>query len=450
MVDNTSGKWCCFLFLIILTISTVMAAEKNNVLWVWSGAITSDSAIVKAKVSLGESEIRLILSPDSGFEDPETVPAEADCDGVAAFSLEGLKSNTLYHYAVEVDGRRSLPGRLRTFADGPMSFLIGFASCATTGSNHEIWTTIQNQQPLFFLHMGDFHYENIKRNDPALYRKAFDRCLTSPRQGSMYRHTPIAYVWDDHDFGPNDADGTSTGKPAALEVYEQYVPHYPLFRRDGTLRSIQQAFTVGRVRFIMTDVRSERMPVDSPDGPDKSMLGEHQRDWLEEQFAAASSSAYALVVWVNVVPWITKNSVGSEHGWEPFHYERRYLADRIKELGLVDRLLILSGDGHMVAIDDGTNSNYATDQLPGEKAFPVVHAAPIHRYPRVKGGPYSHGTFARKRLFGIIQEKQFGLMQVNDDGQALRVELSGHNSEGRLLKNMKLSLTCDERGCSTD
>jgi hypothetical protein len=179
------------------------------------------------------------------------------------------------------------------------------------------------------------------------------------------------------------------------------------------------------------------------------MLGESQRDWLEGEFAAAAEQTYALVVWVNVVPWITKNARGSDHGWEPFGWERGYLADRIKELGLVNRLLILSGDGHMVAIDDGTNSNYASDQKPGEHAFPVVHAAPIHRYPRVKGGPYSHGTYARKRLFGIIQEKQFGLMKVQDDGQMLEVELSGRDSEGQLLDNMLLKLKCDEKGCQT-
>lgn len=197
----------------------------------------------------------------------------------------------------------------------------------------------------------------------------------------------------------------------------------------------------------MTDVRSERVPVSLTDGPDKTMLGKSQRAWLEDQFSEAARQPYALVVWVNVVPWITKTARGSDHGWEPFSWERAYLADRIKELGLVRRLLILSGDGHMVAIDDGTNSNYASDQKPGETAFPVVHAAPIHRYPRVKGGPYSHGTFARKRLFGIIQEKQFGLMDVQDDGRMLKVTLKGLDAEGHLLDNMQLTLNCDETGC---
>jgi alkaline phosphatase D len=398
--------------------------------------------------------VRLLVSADEGQQELFSVPdqgfAQPDRDGVVNFQLQDLQANTAYRYVVEVEGNKTLSGRFQTFAKGAMSFRIGFASCAATGSNHEVWDTIRKQDPLFFLHMGDFHYENIKKNDPAKFRRAFDRCLTSPRQGALYRHAPIAYVWDDHDYGPNDADGTNPGKPAALKTYQQYVPHYALAEKNGAVRTIQQAFTVGRVRFIMTDVRSERMPVKGPDGPSKTMLGVAQRSWLEEQFAAASEADYALVVWVNVVPWITKSDPGSEHGWEPFSWERRYLADGIKKLGLTKRLLILSGDGHMVAIDDGTNSNYATDQNPGEPAFPVVHAAPIHRYPRVKGGPYSHGTYARKRLFGLIQEKQFGLMQVRDNGQMLEVELTGLDSEGMLLEGMRLVLKCDEAGCRAE
>jgi len=451
---SSPAGWLDLLLIFTVMSTLLLAIDKNSsVVWVWSGAITSTSAVVKAKVRLDVSEVRLIVSPDQSLERARRVPeegfAEIDADGVVRFPLRDLKANTVYYYAVETEGRKPLSGRFCTFSKGAQSFRIGFASCAATGSNHTIWETIRNQDLLFFLHMGDFHYENIKKNDPALYRRAFDLCLTSPRQGGLYRHAPIVYVWDDHDFGPNDADGTNPGKPAALKTYQQYVPHYPLQRVDGVVRSIQQAFTVGRVRFIMTDGRSERIPVDRPDGPEKSMLGKEQRAWLENELSDASEKSYALVVWVNVVPWITKNARGSNHGWEPFSWERSYLADRIKELGLVERLLILSGDGHMVAIDDGTNSNYATNQEPGESAFPVVHAAPIHRYPRVKGGPYSHGTYARKRLFGIIQETQFGLMEVEDDGQTLKVVLSGLDAQGELLDNMRLVLNCDEGGCRT-
>jgi phosphodiesterase/alkaline phosphatase D-like protein len=421
-------------------------AADADVIWAWSGAVTTQSAVVKAKLRAGIGDAKLTVSR---ADDPGTIveiPATADPAGVVSFAVTGLEPNIDYRYVVATGEGEGLQGRFHTFANGPMSFRICFASCATTGSNHKIFDTLKALNPLLFVHMGDFHYENIKNNDPEAFRRAYDRVLTSPRQGGFYRSTPIAYVWDDHDFGPNDADGTSASKPAALLTYQENVPHYPLSRVNGEVKTIQQAFTVGRVRFLLTDNRAERVPQEVPDGPEKTMLGAEQLAWLREEFRAARGR-YPLVVWVNGVPWITKKQPGSGHGWEPYSHERTVIADTIKELGLVDRLIMLSGDGHMVAIDDGTNSNYASDQAPGEKAFPVIHAAPLHRYPRIKGGPYSEGVYAPKRWFPLLQAKQFGRMDLEDDGQRIRIELSCRDSKGNVLKDLVLRMECDRDGC---
>jgi len=71
----------------------------------------------------------------------------------------------------------------------------------------------------------------------------------------------MVYVYDDHDFGPNNADGNSPSKPAAQLAYRQNFPHYPLpgTESDGT-GPVYQAFTYGRVRFILLDLRAEQYP----------------------------------------------------------------------------------------------------------------------------------------------------------------------------------------------
>jgi phosphodiesterase/alkaline phosphatase D-like protein len=406
--------------------------------------VTKDSAVVKARVQANAGALRLLVSEATSPGTPQVLPGEADAHGVVAFEIHDLRPATAYRYELEVSGAVVIGGRFRTFTEEPMSFQIVFGSCARTGSSHEIFSTMESLNPLFVLHMGDFHYENIDENDPARFRDAFDRVLRSKRQSSLYRSAPIVYIWDDHDYGANDADGTSPSKPAALAVYDEYVPHYPLVRIGGRPRSLQQAFTAGRVRFLITDGRSERTPDREPDGPGKSMLGEAQLSWLFSELEAARDR-YALVVWVNTVPWITEK--GSPHGWGRYDWERRYIADRIRSLGLVNRMLMLSGDGHMVAIDDGTNSNFATDHPEGERGFPVVHAAPFDRFPRPKGGPYSHGIAARRPMFGVVQIQQFGLMEVGDDGQVMLVALSGRRSSGTLLPGMRLELRCDAGGC---
>lgn len=446
--DRFIRWWVAALCFLVVSIS--LAAAPSGIVWVWSGAVSTDSAVVKAKLAPGAGKAKLTVSPTSAPEEKKLVPAngysEADPNGVIAFSINGLQPGREYRYMVETESGSVLPGRFRTFETGPMSFRIGFASCGTTGSNHSIFDTLRNLNPLFFIHMGDLHYEDIKENDPSAFRRAYERVLTSPRQGAFYRSTPVAYVWDDHDFGPNDSDGTSASKPAALATFQQNVPHYPLYRVDGEVKTIQQAFTVGRVRFLMTDSRAERVPEEAPDGPQKTMLGKEQLEWLRRELRAAREG-YLLVVWVNGVPWITKSEPGEDHGWEPYGHERTVIADTIKELGLVDRFLMLSGDGHMVAIDDGTHSNYASDRASDEPAFPVIHAAPLDRFPRIKGGPYSHGTVAPKKWFPLLKAKQFGWMEVEDDGDRIRIELTGRDSKGAILKGMVLRMECDPDGC---
>jgi len=140
---------------------------------------------------------------------------------MVAFAFDRLHPDTLYHYVLEVDGRRDegRNGRFRTFPVGPASSRTAFGSCARTGSNHRIFDTIRGLEPLVFIHMGDFHHENIPDDDRGRFSRAFDEVLTSPRQAALYRSTPIAYMWDDHDYGPNDADRSSPSREAALWAY---------------------------------------------------------------------------------------------------------------------------------------------------------------------------------------------------------------------------------------
>jgi phosphodiesterase/alkaline phosphatase D-like protein len=306
-----------------------------------------------------------------------------------------------------------------------------FASCASTGSSSAVFDYMRYERPDLFVHMGDFHYRNISRNDPDLYAAAYDRVLTSRTQSSLYQNVPVAYMWDDHDYGPDNSDSTSPSRPAALASYRATVPHYPM---DADSEStIHQAFTVGRVRFLLTDTRSARSPRTVPESQ-RTMLGSRQLAWFLDQLEKAADAP--LVVWVNTVPWITKRNEGTTEGWAPYARERRVIADAIKRHRLPRRLLMLSGDAHMLALDDGTNSEYATDAAPGDRGFVVAQAAPMDRYPRIKGGPYSHGE--------VAANSQFGVLDVADDGRTIRVTIQGRRGPSPVTA-MRLEFTAGDR-----
>ena len=357
-----------------------------------------------------------------------------DASGIASFELDGLSPATRYEYRVEAGGSAAVTGSFRTFGEGPWSFRLAFSACAETGSASPVFDAIREARPDLFIHTGDIHYEDITRNEPDRFRAAFDAVMGSPTQSRLYRSVPIAYTWDDHDFGGNGSDASSAAGPAALAVYRQVVPHYPLERSGST--GISQAFSLGRVRVLMTDSRSQRGPSRGA-SPGRTMLGDAQLRWLKSQLSAVADAP--LVIWVNTVPWIASPGSGSDN-WGSYSREREEIANHIDGLGLTRRLLMLSGDAHMVAIDDGTHSNYATGPGRGRPGFVVMHAAPLDRRTSEKGGPYSHGISR--------QRGQFGLVDVADDGRQLTVELTGRNQSGAIIPRMRLAVACGGGACS--
>lgn len=134
-----------------------------------------------------------------------------------------------------------------------------------------------------------------------------------------------------------------------------------------------------------------------------------------------SLQTHALVVWGNPTPWISPEGADADD-WSAHADERTVIADALSAAD-VDNLVMVSGDAHMVAIDDGSNSGYGTDGSPG---FPVLHAAALDRPGSTKGGPYSHGSFPGGGQYGMIDI-------LDDGGPTVRVSLAGLNWEGETL-----------------
>jgi membrane-associated phospholipid phosphatase len=404
--------------------STTAELPVDRVVWAWSGGVTTTAATVVAEVTPGAHRARLAVRPDGGGPEVRTAAAPVAADGVVRLAVRGLAPDTGYGYRIEVDGTPDVGrgfGRFRTMPAGPASFTVAFGSCARTGSSGAVFDAIRATDPLLYVATGDLHYGNPDRADVALFGTLYRRTLAAPAQAALYRSVPVAYVWDDHDYGPNDADATAPTRPAARSAYRRYVPHYPLAGGGA----INQAFTVGRVRFILVDTRSERTT--------GTMLGATQLGWLERELVEAART-HALVVWVNPDPWVAAPAPGADN-WGAYPAERRRLADVIANAG-IENLIMVSGDAHMVAADDGTHTGYGTA---GRRGFPLLHAAALDRPGSVKGGPYSEGAFPGPGQFGTITVTDAG-------GPLIGVELAGRNWRGETLVSYRRTVAVPPGG----
>jgi prolyl oligopeptidase len=438
----------------------------------WAGAVTPTTAVVKAKLAESNLLARLVVSKSPLFRQPRYFgPALSATNSynIVTFELTGLQPDTPYHYALEVNGRldRRLRGQFRTFLDRPASFTFAFASCGRTGSTRDTYDTIRQHKPLFYLNTGDFHYQDIGTNDVGRYREAYDRVLASPQQADLYRSTAFSYVWDDHDSGGNNVNRRGSAVRAARQAYEEFVPHYPLANPSNGA-PIYHSFSVGRVKFIVTDLRSDKDDQRKKDDENKTMMGAAQKEWFKQELLAAKGK-YPLICWVSSVPWIgtwssnyyprltnafgfihhTNKAImrerrsgrpptypGDEDHWSVFSTERREIADFIKS-NHIQGVFILHGDAHMLAADDGSHSDYATG---GGVPLPVIAAAPLDQNPSIKGGPYSQGTYYVRDRDG---EGAFGLATITDTGKEIRVRFSGRNNkdEEKISLEFKVPVT---------
>ncbi len=507
----------------------------------WSGGVTPTSAMVKGKVARAGLSVQLAVSRSEDMKGAaltKAVISDTNENNVVAFKTEGLKPDTQYYYALVVNKHVDLKtrGAFKTFpAAGPASFQIAFASCGRTGSTRDVFDRIREHRPLFYMNMGDFHYLDIKTNNRTLFRGGYDQVLASPQQGDLYRALPFIYMWDDHDYGGNDATKKSPTHIAARRTYEEYVPHYPFGDADED-ESIYQTFTVGRVKFILTDLRSGRDEPKKKDDAQKSMMGVKQKQWFKDELLAANGK-YPLICWVSSVPWIGErgkspyrsvrtnewgylhhtnlvrrtNTVGTvaeeeaaaksnavanaaaaavegdegdetakptevaratnttstvtntanagggrgrgrgrgpggasgtnnpnggggdEDHWSAYTTERREIADFIKA-NQISGVCILHGDSHMLAADNGANSDYATG---GGAPIPVMCGGPLDQNPSLKGGPYSQGVYRVRDKEG---ESGFGLLTVTDQGGAIEVVYSGRNNKDEEKVSLKFTV----------
>lgn len=405
------------------------AAFASPVGWSWVGGVTDGDAVVTARID-SEKPVGIQIEGIGGRIAPVlTAPMEKGT--LYRFDLAGLKPDTAYTYRFVDEGGVPLdeePRVFRTFpvSGKPASFRFAVSSCARA-VNSPAFSAIARQDPRFFLHTGDFHYSNIGKNKVEVFRKAYDVHLSSPNLRTLLAGVPMMYTWDDHDYGPNDSNKNSPSREASLRNFRELVPHYPLGVAGGDEAPVDQVFTVGRVTFILSDLRSQRDP-----GTLRMMNGA-QKEWLKKQLLAARDAGSPLIFWVSSVPWNGRATKADR--WQGYPAHRAEIADFLKDNGLADRVVVLSGDAHMTAIDDGSHSDFATDKGAPVRVF---QAGPLANVGSYKGGPYSHG--ARYKTQGKKDYlNQFGLVDVEDDGKQIRVRLSGRQGKDGLGDEVLLS-----------
>lgn len=258
--------------------------------------------------------------------------------------LEGLTAQTAYAYQLLVNGRTE-PVWQGRFTTAPGSgrasrFSVGVSSCmhAEKQPVQSSWYLMLAQNPALHLLLGDNVYADTTDRE-MLWAKHLQQRSVSEFAAVM-RNVPTYAIWDDHDFGPNNSDGTEPGKAMSLRTFSELFA-LPTLGTPETPGAYYK-FSWGDVDFFMLDGRYHRSPNAAPDDDQKRLLGDGQMRWLEEQLIASRAKFKILACGSTL-------KLSPNDGWRLFSFERKRLFKAIMG-NRVSGVLFLSGDVHLCTL----------------------------------------------------------------------------------------------------
>ena len=238
---------------------------------------------------------------------------------------------------------------------------IAFGSCVDQDKPVPIFDTIADAEPELLLMLGDNIYADIKtpraKVDPTVIENCYATLAAIPGWQRIRKACPVLAVWDDHDYGINDAGVEwkfkDESKAILLDFFD--VPaDSPRRTRDGVYGAAVFGPPGQRVQVILLDTRYFRSPLTRADRPlpgqrvppyisntadDATVLGADQWKWLETQLREPAE-VRLLCSSIQVVP--------DEHvyeKWGNFPNERAKLFDLIRDTR-ASGVIVLSGDRH--------------------------------------------------------------------------------------------------------
>lgn len=411
-----------------------VADSAATVMNLWTGVPTTDGVVLTAKMNSTNTanSTRVAVSTSETLSSP-TYTTAVTPDATYRFAkhtITGKTATTEYWYCIEVDGVLDLAtkGRFKTLpaAGAAANFSIVVGGCSEN-TNDSAFAAINAlpTKPLFLLAMGDFQYMDIATPTLANYHAAFDASLVYGARKVTHSQIPTVHVFDDHDFGTDNSTGRDASNVAksfrstALAFARARIPNRPA--SATATDTLHQSFVVGRVRFVLSDLRSDKTAQTATDDASKTMMGAAQKTWWKAEIDAAKAAGQ-IVAWGNSVPWVVATAAGDDT-WAGYNTERVELADYIKAAGMAGQVFILSSDMHALAYHTG--ADYATG---GGAAIPVFHCGPFNRAASQKGGPYTANTYPGAGNSSAV--RQYATLDVTDNGTTMTISWKGFSADG--------------------
>ncbi|MEQ1829514.1 MAG: alkaline phosphatase D family protein [Pirellula sp.] len=304
---------------------------------------------------------------------------------------------------------------------------IAFGSCAHQDKPQPVLKRALEQAPDIFIYLGDNIYGDSR--DMGVLREKYAKLASKPEFILLRKNIATLSIWDDHDYGENDAGKEYPFHRESRELFLDFwkVPKDSQRRtHEGIYGSHMFRSNNQSLQIILLDTRSFRSPLKrnpfiksrnsefkndyQPDAdPTKTILGETQWKWLEEQLRApadvriiASSIQFA-------------HEYNGYESWNNLPLEQQRMIETIRRTK-ASGVLFLSGDVHWAEI---SRRNFP-DLYP---LYDVTASGITETWYKIEPNSFRVGQ--------PVPENHFGLLEFEWDAAIPNITLKiiNHNGE---------------------
>ncbi len=323
------------------------------------------TAMWEGSVAGATGEVRLGLSTNplpASVQWLDWAAVNPDADYTHKFQVNNLTPDT--HYYVRLEGRKgpgspvtqSPPGQFRTPAPADVWQDVWFTVSSCQMYFHRdhkdgfriypAMTHAQLSQPDFAVRTGDAVYldrDNPRAKTVDLCRLHWQRMFSLPWLREFYRNVPCYFMNDDHDTYFDDCYPTLKAPWIAPLTYQQGTA---VFREQTPVGArMFRTFRWGKgLQVWVTEGRDFRSPNPEPDGPNKTLWGKEQKEWLMKSILESDAVFKVLVNPTAIVGPDNRNQEDNQAD-PAFGTEGRAFRRWTRENHL-DHLYVCNGDRH--------------------------------------------------------------------------------------------------------
>lgn len=288
---------------------------------------------------------------------------------------------------------------------------IAFGSCNRQNLPQPMWDHVAATEPDLWIWLGDNIYGDT--DDMNVLKEKYDIQKNQEAYKKFRSNVPVIGVWDDHDYGRNDAGKQYPFKKESQKLALDFLDEpaqSPRRSQEGIYTSNTYKVGSKTVKVILLDARYHRDTLMKDTNKNYivnqggDILGETQWKWLKSELAS-NADAYIIASGIQFL--------SEEHPyekWANFPVAKKRFLDLLQS-SKAKGVVLLSGDRH---IGEFSKTSISGLDFP---LYDITSSGMTH------SATNNTGEVNKYRVGPLVNQKHYGVMDISENNKKLNVTM---------------------------